>query len=58
MRKLEGYCGKSDMLDDMLDDENNAGEMYKDKIERLSVVCDFYEFCSHFLHQYHISYII
>jgi len=44
MRELNGYCGKSDMLDAMLDDENNAGEMYKDKIERLSVVCDFYEF--------------
>lgn len=37
MRELNGYCGKSDMLDAMLDDEKNAGEMYKDKIERLSV---------------------
>ncbi|CAL5207892.1 unnamed protein product [Lathyrus oleraceus] len=37
MRKLKGYYGKSDMLDTMLNDENNNGEMYEDKIERLSV---------------------
>jgi len=49
MRDMKGYCGKSDMLDAMLDDENNAGEMYKDKIERLSVVCDFYQLLSFFI---------
>ncbi|CAI8605286.1 unnamed protein product [Vicia faba] len=37
MRELKSYCGKSDMLDTMLNDENNNGEMYEDKIERLSV---------------------
>jgi hypothetical protein len=39
MRELKGYCRKSDLLDAMIDDENNIGEKYKDKIERLSVVC-------------------
>lgn len=38
MRELKGYIGKSDMLDTMLNDENNNGEIYEDKIERLSVV--------------------
>lgn len=42
MRELSGYVGKSDMLDTMLNDENNVGEMYKDKIERLSVVSFIY----------------
>ncbi|XP_045805044.1 geraniol 8-hydroxylase-like [Trifolium pratense] len=37
MRELKGYCGKSDMLDAMLDDENNIGEKYEEKIARLSV---------------------
>ncbi|GAU25951.1 hypothetical protein TSUD_16890 [Trifolium subterraneum] len=39
MRELKGYCRKSDMLDAMLDDENNIGEKYDDKIARLSAVC-------------------
>jgi hypothetical protein len=47
MRELKGYCRKSDLLDAMIDDENNIGEKYKDKIERLSVVC-FIFFFVHF----------
>ncbi|KAJ1427649.1 Cytochrome P450 [Sesbania bispinosa] len=39
VRKQSGYCSKNDMLDAMLDNGDDAEEeMYKDKIERLSLV--------------------
>ncbi|TKY69098.1 Geraniol 8-hydroxylase [Spatholobus suberectus] len=38
LRKSDGYCTKNDMLDAILNNaEENSQEMYKDKIERLSL---------------------